>query len=58
VIGYLVCCIKSLVLHIANLAVDCGWRRRGVARRLVQVILLPIVTHTLDEAVSMGPCAT
>lgn len=37
VIGYVVCSVKSLALHIAHLAVDAKWRRQGIGRRLVLV---------------------
>lgn len=37
VIGYVVCSVKSLALHIAHLAVDSKMRRQGVGKRLVLV---------------------
>eukprot|EP00884_Botryococcus_braunii_P020777 jgi/Botrbrau1/7383/Bobra.0316s0026.1 len=39
VVGFIVCSIKSLVLHIANIAVGSKWRRQGVAKCLIQEAL-------------------
>jgi ribosomal-protein-alanine N-acetyltransferase len=45
-VAYCACWIVAGELHINSLAVDEGWRRRGVATRLL--------THILRDAVSEG----